>query len=119
MLFILIGIFALVSVTMLFLDLKTGWNGESYATRNTVVFEGRNVEYGAYELRTNYNKRVMLILLSVFLFALLLFGVKTFMDRPKTDELKETLKVLARPEGVGKCRSVKSRAGPGAASPAR
>lgn len=93
MLFILIGIFALISVTMLFLDLKTGWNGESYATRNTVVFQGRNVEYGAYELRTNYNKRVMIILLSVFLFALLLFGLKKFMDRPKTEEVKEALKV--------------------------
>jgi len=93
MLFILMGIFAVISVTMLFLDLKTGWNGESYETRNNVVFSGRNTEYGAYELRTNYNKRVMMILGGVFLFSIALFGLKKFMDRPKTDESQEVLKV--------------------------
>jgi protein TonB len=92
MLFILIGIFAVVSVTMLWLDLKTGWTGETYATRNTVVFGGRNTDYGAYELRTNYNKRVMIIIAGMFVFSLLLFGLKKFIDRPK-EVVAETLKV--------------------------
>jgi protein TonB len=93
MLFILIGIFALVSVTMLLLDLKTGWNGESYTTRNNIVFEGRNQQYGAYELRQNYSKRVVYILLGMILFALALLGAKKFADRPKVEEVQETLKV--------------------------
>ena len=93
MLFILIGIFAAVSIVMLMLDLKTGWAGETYDTRNIVVFGGRNTNYGAYELRKNYNKRVMLIMLGMFLFALLLFGFKKFMDRPKEVDTNEILKV--------------------------
>jgi protein TonB len=93
MLFILIGIFAAISIVMLMLDLKTGWNGETYATRNTVVFGGRNTGYGAYELRTNYNKRVMLIIGGMIIFSIALFGLKKFMDRPKTEEVAETLKV--------------------------
>src|ERR1051326_5630008 len=92
MLFILIGIFAAVSVVMLMLDLKTGWAGETYNTRNTVVFGGRNIDYGAYELRTNYNKRVVMIMAGMLLFSFLLFGLKKFMDRPTTDDKSETLK---------------------------
>lgn len=92
MLFILIGIFAVVSVTMLFLDLKTGWTGESYETRNEVVFEGRNQSYGAYEIRHNYNKRVSFIIGGMILFSLALLGLKKFVDRPKTEEVQETLK---------------------------
>ena len=93
MLFILIGIFAAVSVVMMMLDLKTGWAGETYDTRNTVVFGGRNTEYGAYELRHNYNKRVVKIMAGMMLFALVLFGLKKFMDRPASDDKSETLKV--------------------------
>ena len=93
MLFLLIGIFAIVSITMLFLDLKTGWTGESYKTRNDVVFEERNQEYGAYELRKNYNKRVSYIIVGMIVFSFALFGIKKFADRPKTDEIAETLKV--------------------------
>jgi protein TonB len=93
MLWILIGLFAVVSITMLFLDLKTGWTGESYDTRNAVVFVGRNDKYGAYELRRTYNDRVMFILIGMFIFSLLLFGVKKFMDRPQEEAALETLKV--------------------------
>ena len=77
---------------MLLLDLKTGWNGESYESRNEVVFEGRNQVYGAYELRHNYNRRVVMILAGMIVFSFVLFGFKKFMDRPK-EEVKETLKV--------------------------
>ncbi len=93
MLFILIGIFAAVSVTMLLLDLKTGWTGESYESRNDVVFANRNKVYGAYELRQNYNKRVVLILGGMMLFSLLLLGVKKFIDRPREEEVADVLKV--------------------------
>jgi len=93
MLFIILGIFAAVSVTMLLLDLKTGWTGETYDSRNAVVFTGRNQDYGAFELRQNYSKRVVLILGSMILFSFVLFGLKKFADRPKSEEVKETLKV--------------------------
>jgi periplasmic protein TonB len=93
MLFLLIGLFALVSVGMLLLDMKTGWNGETYLTRNSVVFQGRNTGYGAYDLRQNYNKRVMMIIGGVLLFSFALYGLKVFMDRPDTEEVQETLKV--------------------------
>lgn len=93
MLFLILGIFAAVSITMLMLDLKTGWTGESYESRNAVVFSGRNQSYGAYDLRNTYNKRVMIILGSMIIFSFVLFGLKKFADRPKTEEVKETLKV--------------------------
>ena len=92
MLAILIIIFAAVSITMLLLDLKTGWSGETYESRNSVVFEGRNHAYGAYELRENYSRRVVMILAGMIVFSFALFGLKKFMDRPKV-EIKETLKV--------------------------
>ncbi|MBK7666364.1 MAG: energy transducer TonB [Sphingobacteriaceae bacterium] len=92
MIFILIGIFAAVSVVMLMLDLKTGWNGETYDKRNVVVFGGRNTAYGAFELRSNYNKRVMMIIGGMILFSVLLFGLKKFADRPDTEEIAEVLK---------------------------
>ncbi len=92
MLAILIIIFAVVSITMLLLDLKTGWTGESYVSRNDVVFKGKNQSYGAYELRNNYNSRVTFILGGMVLFAFLLVGLKKCMDRPKAEE-KVALKV--------------------------
>lgn len=39
-----------------------------------LVFEGRNKEYGAYELRTKYNKRILLALGITAAIAVLLFG---------------------------------------------
>ena len=40
-----------------------------------LIFEGRNKEYGAYDLRKTYNKRITYALVGTFLiFALLLVG---------------------------------------------
>jgi len=38
-----------------------------------IIFEGRNKEYGAYELRKTYNKRLMIALISLAALILLLF----------------------------------------------
>jgi hypothetical protein len=38
------------------------WNNVVDDSRNDIVFEGRNQEYGAYELRRKYNWTVTLIL---------------------------------------------------------
>ena len=69
------------------------WNSVTLDERNDIVFEGRNQEYGAYELRRNYNKRVTLILGGMILFSFILMGVKKFADRPKTEIIAENLKI--------------------------
>jgi protein TonB len=69
------------------------WNNLTLDERNDLVFEGRNRSYGAYELRTNYNKRVTYILGGVFLFSVALMGVKKLVDRPKEEEVVANIKV--------------------------
>lgn len=70
------------------------WNNVTFDERNDLVFAGRNQAYGAYELRTNYNKRVSYIIGGMVLFSLVLLGVKKFADRPKEEqEIVETIKV--------------------------
>ncbi|MCE3226267.1 MAG: energy transducer TonB [Bacteroidetes bacterium] len=68
------------------------WNSVTLDQRNDIVFEGRNQEYGAYELRRNYNMRITIIIGSMILFSLFLFGLKKFADRPKVEVVQETLK---------------------------
>ena len=69
------------------------WNSVTLDERNDIVFEGRNQNYGAYELRRNYNKRVTLILGGMILFSFVLLGVKKLADRPKEIIKEEILKV--------------------------
>lgn len=69
------------------------WNNLTLDERNDLVFEGRNQNYGAYELRRNYNKRVTFIIGGMILFSFVLLGIKKLADRPKDEEVKETLKV--------------------------
>jgi periplasmic protein TonB len=69
------------------------WNNVTLDERNNLVFAGRNQGYGAYELRSNYNKRVTYIVGGVMLFSVVLLGVKKFVDRPKEEKVEEVLKV--------------------------
>lgn len=61
------------------------WNDLTLDARNDLVFEGRNQNYGAFELRRNYNKRVTFIIGGMLVFSLALLGLKKFMDRPKDE----------------------------------
>jgi len=70
------------------------WNDLTLDARNDLVFEGRNQNYGAFELRRDYNKRVSFIVGGMLLFSVALLGFKKFMDRPKTDELAEKLETV-------------------------
>ena len=70
------------------------WNNLSLEERNNIVFEGRNQNYGAYELRKNYNIRVSYIVLGMVLFSVFLLGLKKFIDRPKTDDETEKMEVV-------------------------
>jgi protein TonB len=67
------------------------WNDLTLDSRNDLVFEGRNQNYGAFELRRNYNKRVTYIIGGMIVFSLALLGVKKFMDRPQTEEVVEKI----------------------------
>lgn len=69
------------------------WNNVTFDERNHIVFAHRNQAYGAYELRTNYNKRVTFIIGGVMVFAGLLFALKMFFDRPVEVEVQEQIKV--------------------------
>lgn len=69
------------------------WNNVTFDERNQLVFEGRNQDYGAYELRTNYNRRVAIIVGGMIAFSLVLLGVKKFADRPEEEVVQETIKV--------------------------
>jgi len=70
------------------------WNDVTFDARNEIVFAGRNQNYGAFELRKNYNIRVTYILGGVVLFSLLLFGAKKFSDRPDAEEVEQTMEVV-------------------------
>src|SRR5688572_17178238 len=69
------------------------WNNVTLDERNDLVFEGRNQDYGAFELRRNYNKRVTYIIGGMIVFTLVLLGVKKFADRPAEEVVQEVLKV--------------------------
>ena len=56
------------------------WNDLTMDARNDLVFATRNQQYGAYVLRRDYNKRVTFIIGGMFLFSIMLFGVKYLID---------------------------------------
>ena len=49
-----------------------------------ILFENRNKEYGAYQLRKTYNKRIIKAIAGMFLFCLLLIVVNIFADSKGT-----------------------------------
>jgi len=69
------------------------WNNVTLDERNDLVFAGRNQDYGAYELRANYNKRVTYIVGGMVLFAFVLLGAKKIFDRPVEEEIQEIVRV--------------------------
>lgn len=50
-----------------------------------IIFEGRNKEYGAYELRKTYNRRLIIALVVMILAAILLLLGTLFASGPDTD----------------------------------
>lgn len=69
-LFIIISVIAAISLYEYYTS--RSWQQVTSSNRNDVVFEHRNKEYGAYQIRKNYNKQLMTIL---FCFVLGLGGV--------------------------------------------
>jgi protein TonB len=70
--------------------MEINWNTAVSPQRNELVFEGRNRSYGAYEIRSNYNRTVTLILLGLVLSTGLAFAIKAVMGL-KGDEVKKEM----------------------------
>jgi len=56
-----------VAVITLLLSIGQGWSSILNSARNNIVFENRNFEYGAYDLRKSYSKRLALAMVIVVL----------------------------------------------------
>jgi len=65
-----------------------------------IIFEGRNKEYGAYELRRTYNKRLMYGMMGMAVFVLLLFLGYVLGSQPADDENKALVVKDAQLENV-------------------
>ena len=65
-----------------------------------IVFEGRNKEYGAYELRRSYNKRLMFGLIGMVVFVMLLFLGYVLGSQPESDDSKALVVKDAQLEAV-------------------
>jgi protein TonB len=63
---VIIAIIVLVAgITLYDYFTARSWQQVTSEIRNEIVFDGRNREYGAYILRTEYDKRLMLIMFSL------------------------------------------------------
>ncbi|MFM8963914.1 MAG: energy transducer TonB [Sphingomonadales bacterium] len=65
------------------------WEAITSVSRNEAVFAHRNREYGAYVLRSGYNKRMSLILAGLVAFAGLAFTVSFIIKNLPKEEIKK------------------------------
>ena len=64
------------------------WQQVTSNTRNEVVFAHRNKAYGAYVLRSSYNKRMVMIMAGLILLAALSFGISELIKRLPKEEVE-------------------------------
>lgn len=65
------------------------WQQVTSSTRNDIVFEHRNKEYGAYVIRRDYDKKIVLILLSLCLLIGGTFGTYKFIQNLPEEVIEE------------------------------
>jgi periplasmic protein TonB len=83
--FVVIGLILLVSFYDYFTARK--WQQVTSNTRNDIVFESRNKEYGAYVIRRDYDKKIIIIFLSLCLAIGSAFGIlKIYQNMPEEKE---------------------------------
>lgn len=70
----------LVGLSVL-LTLDTSWMNLLQSTRNEVVFAERNKEYGAYDLRTDYTRRLGLSLIGAVIFFAVAIGTPYLVSK--------------------------------------
>lgn len=83
-------IVALVTAFSLFdYYVNRNWEAITSVSRNEAVFANRNRAYGAYVLRSGYNKRMTLILGGLVGFAALIFAVTFIIKNLPKEEIKK------------------------------
>lgn len=90
---IIVGVLLLLSVL---LSLDNSWMNVLQGVRNQVVFAGRNKEYGAFELREHYNKRLIIAMgVGIGIFALV-FGAPYIVSKLRggDDEVEVKKKIV-------------------------
>lgn len=72
--------------------ISNSWYNVVSDVRNEIVFQNRNKNYGAYQIRKEYNKTLSVIVLSMIVASLVALGIKYFIDnyKPSEDELANT-----------------------------
>jgi protein TonB len=74
-----------------YLTSKT-WQQVTSTERNDIVFEDRNQEYGAYDIRKNYSRNLILVMAAVVLAIGTAFGIlKIIQNLPKAEEIEKPL----------------------------
>lgn len=73
--------------------MNVSWNNVVSPERNEIVFQGRNREYGAYQLRTSYNKTVTKIVIGLVIGSLSLFGLKKVLDMKGAEDELANVKI--------------------------
>lgn len=71
---VIILIFLVLIITIYDYVSAKSWQQVSSPNRNDLVFANRNKSYGAYVLRNEYDKRMMIIIISLLLFISLSYG---------------------------------------------
>ncbi len=75
---IIVAVLLLLSVLLTY---DTSWMNLLQGLRNQLVFSGRHKEYGAYELRSHYNRRLGLAMLSAMAFFFLAVGTPYIVSK--------------------------------------
>ncbi len=64
------------------------WGNVLSAGRNDIVFEGRNISYGAYLIRQTYTRRVLISLLTTLVLVSAIIAIPYIMNMLSKDETK-------------------------------
>ncbi|HLU88047.1 MAG TPA: hypothetical protein VKZ44_09855, partial [Taishania sp.] len=64
------------------------WQQVTSAARNEVVFDDRNKEYGAYQIRTNYDRNIILIILGIVAVIGISYGTYLFIKSLPEEEVE-------------------------------
>lgn len=85
------GMFIIAGVMLVFsliLGMDLSWNNVLAGIRNNLVFADRNKEYGAYELRHDYTKRLGIAVIGSVVFVLLAVAAPYMVPKKEVVEVK-------------------------------
>ncbi len=77
---ILVLVLIIAGVTLYDYFSARKWQQVTSVSRNEIVFEHRNQEYGAYTLRRDYDRNMVFIMLGLFLSIGITFGIYSFIQ---------------------------------------